>query len=263
MRDYEKMYYDSVKNHSNSKIIREWRTKSDELVKFLEKVDNKKNKKVLELGSGRGFLTKYLTSLGFNLTGSDFNKHNIKLANEINRIKLKHIDATKINEKKDSFDIVISCELIEHLPNVEINIKEVRRVLKKDGFYCITTPNRYIERLYNLLTGKVIDKYHISLQTHKSLRRLLENEGFSVKFIKMRGFTKSQKEKLGHNECEICGIRINLHVHHEKPKKTHPHLSLDPDNGIILCGSKGNSCHSKYGHKDKCSTGNLSHKLCI
>lgn len=69
-------------------------------------------------------------------------------------------------------------------------------------------------------------------------------------------------ELYGVIQCEICGnINLNeLQVHHEKPRKTHPHLSLDPSNGIVLCGNTSeNKCHLKYGHRDKeCTTGYLS-----
>jgi len=65
-----------------------------------------------------------------------------------------------------------------------------------------------------------------------------------------------QKEEDDYNFCEICYSTETLHVHHEKPVKTHPHLALDPDNGIVLC----QECHYKYGHKTgtECSTGNLA-----
>jgi len=67
---------------------------------------------------------------------------------------------------------------------------------------------------------------------------------------------RRQKDEYGYNFCEMCDSRINLQVHHEKPQKTHPGMTLDPDNGIILC----RDCHYKYGHKTgtECSTGNLS-----
>ena len=58
--------------------------------------------------------------------------------------------------------------------------------------------------------------------------------------------------------CQICESTDDLHCHHIQPVKTHPHLSLDPTNGIVLC----KTCHYKYGHNDECSTGNLANKLC-
>jgi len=73
---------------------------------------------------------------------------------------------------------------------------------------------------------------------------------------------KRQEDKLGYNECEICeemGDETCLHVHHEKPKKTHPHMILDPDNGVILC----DKCHYEKGHIDECSTGKLASRICV
>ena len=69
---------------------------------------------------------------------------------------------------------------------------------------------------------------------------------------------KRQKAEynINYNFCEMCNSRKNLDVHHEKPQKTHPGMTLDPDNGIILC----KDCHYGIGHKKgtECSTGNLA-----
>lgn len=73
---------------------------------------------------------------------------------------------------------------------------------------------------------------------------------------------KRQKEEIGKNVCEICGSDKDLQVHHIIPQKIEPYFSLDPDNGVILCGNKSNNCHNKYGHKDECSYGKLSTLYC-
>lgn len=61
-------------------------------------------------------------------------------------------------------------------------------------------------------------------------------------------------------KCQFCEEPATI-VHHEKPKKTHPHMQLDPDNGISCCVE----CHKKYGHEKgtECSTGNLANKICV
>jgi len=65
---------------------------------------------------------------------------------------------------------------------------------------------------------------------------------------------KRQRNEIGYNECELCESIENLHVHHEKPKKTHPNMTLDPDNGIILC----RDCHLKKIHSsEECKPWNL------
>lgn len=60
------------------------------------------------------------------------------------------------------------------------------------------------------------------------------------------------------HKCQKCGSKENLHCHHINPVKTHPHLSLDPMNGIVLC----KFCHYEIGHKDECSTDILANKIC-
>ena len=58
-------------------------------------------------------------------------------------------------------------------------------------------------------------------------------------------------------KCEYCGEPAE-HCHHSRPQKLEPFFSLDPDYGIACCSK----CHYEKGHKDECSTGQLSTKVC-
>lgn len=58
-------------------------------------------------------------------------------------------------------------------------------------------------------------------------------------------------------KCQYCG-KPAVHVHHERPQKLEPFFALDPDLAWSCC----EKCHYEYGHKDKCSTGNLAAKIC-
>ena len=68
---------------------------------------------------------------------------------------------------------------------------------------------------------------------------------------------KIQSDQDGFNYCELCLATDKLHAHHEVPKKTHPHMALDPINCIIVC----EHCHKKL-HKGDCSTGKLASLVC-
>jgi len=68
---------------------------------------------------------------------------------------------------------------------------------------------------------------------------------------------RQQVFKLDNNRCVYCE-QLAIISHHILPQKTHPELSLDPENGISVC----EKCHYKYGHKGECSTGNLSKLVC-
>ena len=88
-------------------------------------------------------------------------------------------------------------QLIEHLPDVSKHIKEVKRVLKPGGSYCFSTPNGYVDKLYNFVKCRKTDRSHISLQSFGSISKLLKENGFEVKFIKMRQFRESHISKMG------------------------------------------------------------------
>jgi len=51
----------------------------------------------------------------------------------------------------NSFDVAIAIELFEHIPNVELFVKEVQRVLKKSGKAAINTWNAIPKRLMSQL----------------------------------------------------------------------------------------------------------------
>jgi len=68
---------------------------------------------------------------------------------------------------------------------------------------------------------------------------------------------RSKVFELDDNKCVYCEKKATI-AHHILPQKTHPELSLDPENGLSVC----QKCHYKYGHQEGCSTGNLSKLLC-
>jgi len=57
--------------------------------------------------------------------------------------------------------------------------------------------------------------------------------------------------------CQFCGEPAT-NIHHERPQKLEPFYALDPDFTWSCC----EKCHYEKGHKDECSTGNLSKIVC-
>lgn len=49
-------------------------------------------------------------------------------------------------------------------------------------------------------------------------------------------------------ECEACGAKKGLEVHHIKPFHLFPHLELDKSNLVVLCEGRGCNCHFTFGH---------------
>jgi 2-polyprenyl-3-methyl-5-hydroxy-6-metoxy-1,4-benzoquinol methylase len=73
----------------------------------------------------------------------------------------------------NSVDIVFAGEVLEHVADPISFVEDVHRTLKLNGIFILTTPNS--DAFFYKLKGKKYadGKDHISLQNHKSLKRLL------------------------------------------------------------------------------------------
>jgi len=159
-------------------------------IRFLEGIGLlKENIKILEVGCGAGRLTNYLTQKGFNIIGFDISRNLIKDGNT------RYPDAMKFLASGDSmpfsnstFDVVLSFDVLEHIPDVNEHILEVRRVLKKGGLYLFQTPNKLTNMPFEIIKNRSLTehkKYHCSLQTFWSLKRLLKAHRFAFTFVKI------------------------------------------------------------------------------
>jgi len=140
-------------------------------------VDKFIGRKVLEIGIGDGFGSFYLQKNGLEVTALDIDYEAGQLLNkqylERCSIKINFVngDATNLPFKDNSFDGVITCQVIEHIPEDYIVnfLKEIKRVLKKEGSCLISTLN--LE--HNVKNPKTYQKF---CQHHKEFTKdSLEN----------------------------------------------------------------------------------------
>lgn len=113
-----------------------------------------RGKKVLDAGCGDGLLTYFLAKAGADVTGIDneeqglqFADKHLALMNSDKSLKYAFVNASvyQIPFPDESFDIVVSCEVIEHIPKPEKMVAEIARVLKRGGTFILTTPYRVTE----------------------------------------------------------------------------------------------------------------------
>jgi SAM-dependent methyltransferase len=156
---------------------------------FLEKSipSMAKDAQVLDVGCGTGAWLKRLGGLGYrNLAGIDIDVGPPKLGETtLNQVDL---DWEEFPFEDASFDLVTSIEVIEHLENTGVYLREVMRVLKPGGYFLLTTPNTQslLARLRFFLTGKLKgfdekgDKTHISPIVLFPFRRILVRHGCEI-----------------------------------------------------------------------------------
>ncbi len=169
----------------------------------------------LDIGCGRGDLMMALAKKGADVTGIDYSKDALEIAQKAinkqpvenrNKLKILHSNATALNFSDQTFDYIFMTDIVEHLYPSELQrcFKECKRVLKPKGKLVIhTAPNRWyndfgyplweqpvnkiLNRLFRqkLLTRPIrteIDrKVHINEQTILSLKKYMKKTGFNSK----------------------------------------------------------------------------------
>lgn len=155
--------------------------------------------RILELGAGGGFFAAELDRRGFaNLTLSDFTATTLAALRErIPGARLVGADGARLPFRDASFDVVVSTDVIEHIPEVEAHIAEVARVLAPGGRYYVKTPNRPLAEAFYRLRG-MHDAYfwHPSMFSAGELSAALARHGLSTRMLAQPRLTGAQIAKL-------------------------------------------------------------------
>jgi len=159
--------------------------------------------RILEIGCGIGTVVNELSSKGHDIAGIDISDEAIEYGrNKYGDIRLEVQAAETLPYEDESFEVVLSFDLFEHIAAIDKHVSEVRRVLRPGGYYLFQTPNRYSNIIYETLRTKSLQwrQYHPSLHSPGQLRRRMARHGFETQFVKMNPineFTEKKLKKLG------------------------------------------------------------------
>lgn len=115
---------------------------------WLNRIDYNE-KKVLDIGCNTGILLIPLLEKGVDIVGVDISKSDIKKTKK--KLKEKNLspnkalvaDAVNLPFRKNSFDIALLSDIIEHVAQPELVAKEAYRVVKPEGYIIATAPNQW------------------------------------------------------------------------------------------------------------------------
>jgi len=163
----------------------------------------KPSDKILEVGCGIGSVVFELNKQGYDMTGTDISNAAIVYGlKKYGDIRLEVQAAETLPYEDESFDVVLSFDLFEHIAQVDRHVSEVRRVLRSGGSYLFQTPNKYSNTIFETLWTKSLKWrcYHPSLHSPGQLKKRLTQHGFTTQFVKMNPineFTLKKLKKLG------------------------------------------------------------------
>jgi ubiquinone/menaquinone biosynthesis C-methylase UbiE len=137
------------------------------------RVELREEMRILDAGIGTGFLTISLmreAPISLNVTGLDFSsgmlvglKRNLRQYDFEIRVQPHVGDMCRMPFPDESFDLVMTSEAMEYLPDVRDGISECARVLRPGGqFLFIATKNSFMGKLIAATwRNKVLDPAHV------------------------------------------------------------------------------------------------------
>ena len=144
--------------------------------------ENLQGKKLLDAGCGTGYFSKAAVERGADVTSMDLGENLLaKVKEKCNSTCVKG-SILEMPFEDNSFDYVISSEVIEHVPAPLDAIPEIYRVLKPDGTMVLTTPNKHWHFAIDIANAMKLRPYQglenwVSLQ---ELRNSALEAGFKV-----------------------------------------------------------------------------------
>jgi ubiquinone/menaquinone biosynthesis C-methylase UbiE len=107
----------------------------------------------LNLGTGEGDYDRMIAGYCQNVTGCDVNEEDLAHARELNKgvmnLHYEPNDALALTYPEASFDLLVSCEVIEHVGKPEQMVREISRVLRPGGYAVMTFPSREFPFTYD------------------------------------------------------------------------------------------------------------------
>ena len=129
-----------------------------------------KSIRILDIGCGGGLLCEPLSKLGAKVVGIDASEKNIKIAKmhaKENNLKIEYYCASPENYvHKEKFDVILNMEIVEHVKDVDLFLKESSKFLKKNGIMFIATLNKTLKSyLFAILGAEYILRW-LPIGTH-------------------------------------------------------------------------------------------------
>jgi 2-polyprenyl-3-methyl-5-hydroxy-6-metoxy-1,4-benzoquinol methylase len=160
---------------------------------ILEMLSQDKNKTILDLGCGNGWLVDFLLAKGYNIYGTDVSPSGVAIGKQKHpdRFFVLDPDAKELPAefRHLHFDTILSIEVIEHLYDPRSYFKLCKHILaqgKGQGELIVSTPyHGYLKNVVLALSGKMDahfsvlwDGGHIKFWSEKTLKAIFEEFGF-------------------------------------------------------------------------------------
>ena len=146
-----------------------------------------KGHNVIDLGCGSGaFTRRFFKDAQAACFGQDISPGVIRAAKELDQKTVYLVgDVENTSFGDETFDVIVCGGVLHHVPNKEKMLKEIRRILKKGGYFLSYDPNLsnpfmwFYKDFWAKLSSKLLQTKNEQLFTVNQIQDVLGKEGFS------------------------------------------------------------------------------------
>jgi glycosyltransferase involved in cell wall biosynthesis len=150
--------------------------------------------KILDLGCSGGLLSERLREMGHHVTGVDVVEID-GVGERTNAFFRADLNKGIPPEAGTGFDLVLAADVLEHLAKPAVMLRQIRDVLSPDGAAIICVPNiahwyprfRSTLGLFDYDQRGILDHTHVRFFTRRSIRRIIERNGFTIRRLEAVG----------------------------------------------------------------------------
>jgi len=126
---------------------------------------------VIDIGSGGGLISEPLAKLGAQVTGIDASAVSVEVAKrhaEKTGVKVdyQHKLSSEVVEEGRQYDVVINAEVVEHVPDQPLLIRECASLVKPGGLLILATLNRTLKSYVVAIVGAEYVMRYLPIGTH-------------------------------------------------------------------------------------------------
>ena len=139
--DYFEGYYKGIADFTEKRDreLANWFRGMFELINSYYPLKKGKGKNLIEFGCATGAASFVLKSFGYNVTSTDISAYAVERAKRNYKdIKFLVHDMEK-PFKNSKFDLAVAFDVIEHLPNPQVGISNIYKLLTKNGVAIFST----------------------------------------------------------------------------------------------------------------------------
>lgn len=137
--------YDETRWHGKGQFID--LLQKELLYKVLENCGIKNANRILDVGAGTGRFVIPFAKKGYDTYGIDISENMLQIAKnkagDLPNLHLEKANAKNIPFPDNYFDFITSYRVLIHIPDYEIVVKEMYRILKPDGYVLVEFNNKY------------------------------------------------------------------------------------------------------------------------